>query len=319
MVLNEQLSIYRVRHPLPFRLSHVNCYAIKGSDGWSLIDTGLNTEACIKAWQQFMTEQHIGETDIKGIYLTHAHIDHFGAAGWLQQLTGAPVYISAADAEAVTNVHEEALIDGMADLFKRNGMTPELSHRASNETEKLYAMNKPFPALSIIEPGCSIQLGDYFYTVISTPGHSDGHLCFFNEQYGVLFSGDHLLAHISPNISLWKDCESNPLKDYLQSLKSNRSLPCKTVLPAHGAPFENMEQRIAELEAHHIERLEMMKESAAGGATAFEVCRQVFNLDLTDHEMRFALTETLAHLMFLVDKGELKLRQNNGINLFSNH
>lgn len=317
VVIASALKIYRVKQSLPFRLSHVNCYAIKGSNGWSLIDTGLNTEQCLNVWQQFMTDQHIGETEIKGIYLTHAHIDHIGAAGLLQQLTGAPVYISAADAETITNVHEKALLDGMADLFKRNGMPPELSHSASIETEKLLTMNKPFPALSIIEPGCSIQLGDYYYTVIGTPGHTNGHLCFFNEQYGVLFSGDHMLEHITSNISLWRDCASNPLKNYLQSLNSNRSLPCKTVLPAHGAPFMNMEQRIDELEAHHKERLELMKESASGGATAFEVSRQVFNLDLTDHESRFALSETLAHLMFLVDKGELKVSQTNGINIFS--
>ena len=182
-----------------------------------MVDTGLNTEDCVKTWQHFMSAHEIHSSDIKGIYLTHSHTDHVGAAGLLQQLTGAPVYISAADAEAMTIVCGGAL----ADLLRRNGMPPKLSQYVGEQINKLVALTKPFPHLSVLEPGTSIKLGDHVYSVIATPGHSDGHLCFFNEQYGVLFSGDHLSGHISSNISLWPGCESNPLENYLQSLNSN--------------------------------------------------------------------------------------------------
>lgn len=42
-------------------------------------------------------------------------------------------------------------------------------------------MTQPHPALSIIEPGKGVLLGDFQYTAMFTPGHPDGHMCYFNQ------------------------------------------------------------------------------------------------------------------------------------------
>lgn len=321
MLINKELAIYKVRLPLPFSLNHINCYAINGKDGWWLVDTGLNTEPSRKVWLQFMNDHDIKGSDIKEIYLTHAHPDHFGAAGWLQEISGAPVYISAADATAMTMVWQGSgreKTDEVIELLKCNGMPPELTNKVTNDIISTVTLTQPHPALSIIEPGKVVLLGDFQYTAVFTPGHSDGHMCYFNQEYGLLFSGDHLLGKISPNISLWPGGELNPLDNYLGSLNANRSLPCKSVLPGHGSAFNNIEFRISELEAHHNERLNLIKDCTTKGSTLYEICGQLFGQELKDYDLRFAMTETLAHVMYLVYRGELEIREQNGINLFIN-
>ncbi|MBE3589180.1 MAG: hypothetical protein IMW93_11715 [Thermoanaerobacteraceae bacterium] len=74
---------------------------------------------------------------------------------------------------------------------------------------------------------------------------------------------------------------------------------------------------MAQLEAHHRERLEIVRRVAFPEATAYDVCRQVFSADLSLHEMRFAMAETLAHLVFLVKRGKLEMKRRGGVFIYS--
>lgn len=321
MLIHEQLGIYQVRLPLPFRLNHVNCHAIKGAEGWWLVDAGLSREATYEGWQQFFAEQAIKPPDIKGIYVTHFHPDHYGCSGWLQQYSGAPVYIGAIDADRIRRYWKNGdyILGAMGDLFKENGMPEEVVVPVIDSVAKLIPFTFPHAELSTLEPGQTVRLGDYDYRVILTPGHTDGHVCFYNPEYGVLLAGDHLLPEISSNISLWPQpgAEINPLDNFLRAIDSIRSLNCQLVMPAHGKPFTNVEERIRQLEIHHQERLELMKNCTGNGMTAYQVCRQVFSQDLSVHELRFAMAETLAHLVYLTYRGELEVILTDGIYRYS--
>ncbi|HWJ02864.1 MAG TPA: MBL fold metallo-hydrolase, partial [Verrucomicrobiae bacterium] len=109
---------------------------------------------------------------------------------------------------------------------------------------------------------------------------------------------------------------------FLQSLKENLKLRCHNVFPAHGQPFDNVAERIEQLQAHHAERLGLMREATANaaameGATVFEVCKQVFSQELSLHEMRFAMSETYAHLMHMVYQNTMEVREKDGVLYFT--
>ncbi len=321
MLVHEQLGIYKLRLPLPFKLNHINSYVIKGNAGWWIVDTGLNTQLSRQVWQQFFAEHAITASDIRGIYLTHFHPDHFGCAGWLQAWSGAPVYISSLDAQAVQRVWQADnthSAEAIANMFIEHGMAVDLTTDVLQEMNWMLPRTKPHPVLTLLEAGNTVFLGDHRFTLIPTPGHSDGHICYFNQEYGVLLSGDHLLAKITSNISLWPYFAQNPLSNYLESLRCNRKLPCRVALPAHGVPFDNVVERIDQLLAHHKKRLSAMEHLAGDGATAYEICKQVFSQELSLHEMRFAMSETLAHLMYLVYQGKLHVKENGGLKTFCN-
>ncbi len=321
MLVHEQLGIYQARHPLPFKLNHVNCYAVKGQDGWYLVDSGLSNEAGRGSWQKFFAEHSIQSQDIRGIYLTHFHPDHYGASGWLQEQSGAPVYIGGIDAERVERYwkHGDWILQAMQEMFTANGMPLEVTLPVIEAMSRLLPFTRPHSEVQTLQPGDSVRLGDYSYKVILTPGHTDGHICYYNEEFQVLLSGDHLLPGISSNISLWPDpgADRNPLDNFLTALRSIEGLPCELVLPAHGRPFTTMAERIGQLLEHHRERLALVKESTGQGATAYQVCLQIFPQELSMHELRFAMAETLAHLMYLVYRGEMKLSQSGGVDMYS--
>lgn len=83
-------------------------------------------------------------------------------------------------------------------------------------------------------------------------------------------------------------------------------LPVKKVFPSHGEAFGNYHERIEALKRHHRERLEQMKGWTEGnGLTAVDICYQIFGKNMSIHNLRFALSETLAHLEYLRIRGEL--------------
>ena len=76
------------------------------------------------------------------------------------------------------------------------------------------------------------------------------------------------------------------------------------VLPRQGPLSHDLDGRIDELISHHAERLADMHALFDGKpATPYEVARRHFPEELTDHQLRFALAETLAHLEHLVGEG----------------
>ena len=320
-MIYEPLGIYKVKLPLPFRLNHVNCHAVKGSLGWWIIDAGLSREATIEGWMQFFEEHGIKPSDIKGIYLTHFHPDHYGCSGWLQNYSGAPVYIGEIDAERINSYWKgkNSLLDALDTLFRTNGMPEEIVKETIGSVDNIIRYTSPHAELITLEAGQVVMIGDFEYEVILTPGHTDGHICFYNVEHGVLLSGDHLLPDISSNVSLWPQtgADPNPLDNFLKAIDSIRNLNCKLALPAHGKPFTTIEERISQLEVHHKARLQEMKECTGSGATAYQVCKQVFRQDLSFHELRFAMAETLAHLVYLTYKEELKVVTKDGIDSYS--
>jgi glyoxylase-like metal-dependent hydrolase (beta-lactamase superfamily II) len=164
------------------------------------------------------------------------------------------------------------------------------------------------PELKILDEP-NVVIADERWEVIHTPGHSDGHLCFYHTTKKYLLVGDHVLDKITPNISLWPGCSLNPLEDYIQSLNKIGELDIEKAFPAHGKVLTDVKTRIKELILHHDERIKYMESITRSGKTAFEVAIATFGAKkLSPHQWRFAMAETLAHLEHSVYKGNLQKR-----------
>src|SRR5213593_1775273 len=70
-----------LRMPLPFALDHINLWVLRDGAGWTLIDTGLNSEATRILWDQIVAG-NLGSHPVRRVVVTHYHPDHFGLAGW---------------------------------------------------------------------------------------------------------------------------------------------------------------------------------------------------------------------------------------------
>jgi glyoxylase-like metal-dependent hydrolase (beta-lactamase superfamily II) len=154
-----------------------------------------------------------------------------------------------------------------------------------------------------------IAIGERTWRVIIGTGHSHEHAALHCEAEDLLISGDMVLPRISTNVSVFDmEPEANPLTWYLDSL--GRFEPCAQdtlVLPSHGRPFRGLHRRIAQLRAHHAERLAVIeaacRERPRHGAESVKI---IFGREFDAHQMMFALGESLAHLHALWYDGRLR-------------
>jgi glyoxylase-like metal-dependent hydrolase (beta-lactamase superfamily II) len=186
----------------------VGCaYLIEDLDGLTLIDTGLPSAAAQIAQQLGARLQQV-----KRILITHPHSDHIGALPRLHELTGAPVWAGGPD---------RAVIEGREPVAAFRGRrllpgTPVARDLADGEV--------------LPEVMGGLQ-------VVATPGHSAGHLCFWQPERRVLFCGDlimrlPLLGLRPPFASATLDMAAN-----WRGVRRVAALKPAVVCFGHGAPL----------------------------------------------------------------------------------
>lgn len=315
--VTEHGDVLQVKVPLPFPLRFVNSYLLPGADGWTLIDPGLRTEAAELLWESVLTERGIGFDDIERIVLTHHHPDHYGLAGWFQERAGGvPVMMSRTAWEQARLLWSEGqpMAEKLKALFRTNGLPPELEEAMRENMDSFVQAVSPQPQVTLIDEAEKVRLGKDDYEPIHTPGHASGHLCFYRAETATMFCGDHVLPQISPNVSyLPFGIDENPLASYMASLEQISRYEVRLAFPGHREPFAHLQQRAKELIVHHRERLESMRVLLTEPRTAYDVCRAAFGDKLSVHQLRFALSETMAHLIWLREAETVRSVERDGI------
>jgi glyoxylase-like metal-dependent hydrolase (beta-lactamase superfamily II) len=174
----------------------------------------------------------------------------------------------------------------------------------------------------VLYSGEIIHTGIYDLEAIWTPGHSSGHICLYEPQNQFLFSGDHILPNISPNISYHILSGDNPLGDYIYSLNKLVNLTVSQIHPGHEYSFTDLKGRIKAILEHHRERenniLQLMDHNLHN---SYELASRL-KWDLRDltwdqfppMEKRLAITETLSHIEHMRWEGKLrKIIENNHV------
>lgn len=115
------------------------------------------------------TVKELGLT-LKAIWLTHAHIDHAGAAGELAQALDLPII--------GPHPEDQFLIDGLPEQSRAYGFPPALS----------------FTPTRWLDEGDTVQIGQETLHVRHTPGHTPGHVIFHVPKQNLAFVGDVLFA-----------------------------------------------------------------------------------------------------------------------------
>lgn len=319
-VLEVAPGVLWLRMPLPFALDHVNLWLLHdrldGHGGWAIVDCGIADAATREAWQA-VSAGALGGEPVLRVIVTHFHPDHMGLAHWLTQRWTTPertcrlwtsegTWQSASAASADSDIGGEAA----AAFFRLHGLTDPESLRLVGERGRYYARLVPAipAAFTRIGDGMALDLAGREWQCIAAHGHAPEHVCLYSASQGLLVSGDIILPAISTNVSVvWRDPGANPLQSYLASIARLRELPADTlVLPSHGRPFRGLHERIAQLEAHHRERLAVVLDAcAAEPRSAAELLAVLFRRTLDLHQLTFAMGEAIAHLRALEVAGEL--------------
>lgn len=312
--LNLTDEIWKLEVPLPFSLRSVNSYLLRGADGYTVIDPGLHTADAENAWLAALALANVPFHAIERIVLTHHHPDHYGLSGWLQQQTGAPVFMSQEgirQRELFWGDHSD-MAARMHLLFQRHGLTGEALNGIVPHMRSFLPQVNPQPDALPIEAGASFRMGSRSYTPLLTPGHAQGHLCFLDEERHAVFCGDHVLPLISPNVAYAPEGDPDPLASYLDSLEASARWRVELAYPGHRDPFGHFNARAQELSRHHDLRLQQVLRLTAGPISAYECCRAMFGERLDIHQLRFAMGETLAHLVYLERREYIRSMEDGG-------
>jgi glyoxylase-like metal-dependent hydrolase (beta-lactamase superfamily II) len=132
----------------------------------------------------------------------------------------------------------------------------------------------------------------------------------------IFLAADQVLAKITPNISVWAvNPKGDPLGLYVRSLTELKTrLPADAlVLPGHQLPFYGLHTRADELVAHHEKRCALIAGACrAAPRSAAELVPVLFPRQLDPHQMSFAFSETLAHVNYMLRRGELTWAEAKG-------
>lgn len=300
-------GLWGVPVPLPGVPRYVLVYVMETPRGPYLIDSGWDTDDSYAGLERGLAELGTSVAGVRGVVVTHAHFDHYGLAGRIRAVSGAWVSLHPLDA-AVLEEWESDVGQRHLDLLVASGAPDDVTEDAARRARPDERIRIPRPDL-LLEDGERPPVPGWDLRAVWTPGHSPGHLCFWDADRELLFSGDHVLPRFAVGMHD-AGYDGDPLTAFLDSLDRLAELAPEEVLPAHENRFTDFGARLETLRAHHERKLAQTLEAArAGASTAWEVASRMTRrplVELTGFPLQSALVDATACLNALRTRGELR-------------
>jgi glyoxylase-like metal-dependent hydrolase (beta-lactamase superfamily II) len=314
-------STFRIPLPLHDGLKAVNCYGLIAEDGIVLIDPGQAGAQTRSALSDGLSALGCLVDDVNRVLVTHAHRDHATIAFTLRTEWSFQVMIGADEHDTIEALQVRKPADPIAQLALLR------TAGAENVADALPVIDPHFDSAEWQRPDFYladrevVRVGADQLLVVHTPGHTRGHVMFHDATNNRLFSGDHVLPHITPSLAFEQIPLANPLRSFLESLHVVLDLPDAELLPAHGPTGGSSHARAQQLIEHHEQRLEDCAQfvADAGESDGYSIAqrlkwtrreRTLDNLDTFNQTL--AILETAAHLELLQTRGVLTSRTTAG-------
>ncbi|HEY3737081.1 MAG TPA: MBL fold metallo-hydrolase [Jatrophihabitans sp.] len=311
-------DLWSIPVPIPNNpLRYTTVYCLATDSGVVLIDAGWQSDEVWQALSDGLALAGATIADVKGVLVTHQHYDHIGLAKRIVEASDAWVALHPADTAHI-----------MSPEFRQRELSDRLysgwlvSLGASEEEAWRLRPGGPDPELdprkNFVEPDVAVEDGErldipgWSLRAVHTPGHTAGHLCFYDEKTDLMFAGDHVLPRISPNVSATPYPDFDALGEFLASQDKIAAYDSADVLPAHEWRFRGLKARAEQLKTHHQHRLDELLEIVRRmpGSVPWEMAGHMTwsrSWDQYDGFMRLsAVGETTAHLVLLVNRGLVK-------------
>jgi glyoxylase-like metal-dependent hydrolase (beta-lactamase superfamily II) len=297
-------------------MKSVNAYLIEDTHGLTLIDCGLGNDTTWELVVRGLAEINVPVGHIDRILLTHAHPDHSGLADRLARATGATVWAHERDLAFINHryVEGERFWSDMRDWLVAYGTSPEEAATLAATAETPPAQTPELVQNARrYDHGDRLAMGEYTFSVVWTPGHTPGHVCFIDEEHATVLCGDHILPNVSPNIGLHPDTPLNPMPGYLSSLMEFAESGFRVTLPGHGEPLFDIQERARQIWGHQMDRrARVLDVLGADAFTPYEIAERIWAHskpmswnDFRGHLRRNAIATLVAHLDALRDEGRV--------------
>ncbi|MBC7795595.1 MAG: MBL fold metallo-hydrolase [Pyrinomonadaceae bacterium] len=230
------------------RILIANIYFIGTHDDWFLVDGGMTNRADDI---QRAAESRFGiGARPRAIVLTHGHFDHVGAVKTLAERWNVPVYAHELELPYLTGRSKYPPADP---TVSDSGLMGYLSFMYPRTGENLGELVQKFPDNDVLSFNNE-------WKIVSTPGHTPGHISLFRESDGVFIAGDAIVT-TKPE-SAYSSLTESPQQirrppayftpDWVSSAESVRKIAAlkpETVATGHGKPMSGtlMKEQLEEL------------------------------------------------------------------------
>jgi glyoxylase-like metal-dependent hydrolase (beta-lactamase superfamily II) len=265
------IFFYPLKTPTLPPATHTNCYII-GGDELIVIDPASPYDEEQKELDILIDSLLAEGRKVREIFVTHHHHDHVAGVDHLRERLGVPVAAHRLTADRLSNYVQ---IDRLVE---------------DNELIDLQG-----------DPGWRVR-------VLHTPGHTRGHLCFYEENSGAILTGD-LIAGVGTVVI---DPPEGNMVQYYASLNRLLELPRLTsLLPAHGPAIGSARDKIEEYIQHrNLSENKILEAVRAGAGTAPEIVEAAYT-DVSPAMYGLAERSTVAHLEKLEEEGRVNRDDGN--------
>ncbi len=303
-------GVFKIELPMPYSMNHVNVYLVEGSP-LTLIDTGPIMEGVEDALHGSLESRGYSADRLERIVVTHSHPDHMGLAARLKAASGAELVCHRLASDSMSDyqgsaIREREYLIGMAEML---GLPSELMEMNRALMDGWLDVAESAEADRMVEDGDTLESDRLQLQVIYTPGHSIDHIVLYDAESGLIFTGDHLLAGITPNPDVylpWMSEKLSGLPDYLESLARLKQLQVRLALPGHGDWVTDVSGRIEEIFLHHEERKSYIVDTLRGREmTVLELALDMISFvaaELSPTNVFLAMREILGHMVILEDE-----------------
>lgn len=332
------LGVHRVPVPIPFPQAGgpVNVVVVEEEGGGiALFDSGLGTDDAEGALRAGLASLGYRYEDVRRIFITHGHIDHYGLARKVRDASRAEVFVHPRDrAKVALPVHWFEAKDRHAAYLDRCGVdrrsVEEMLGTAALQEQLAGRLEDPIGDLA---EGQRLVFARCEATILEAPGHTPGLVCAllrrkgaptWDERYPrgasgveapVLLANDHLLEKVSPNpiFEVMPDGERfRALPTYFESLARVRALDLSWVIPGHDACFQDHRRIIDGLVAFYDRRqAKIFGFLPPEGATPMDLVRSIFP-QATPFDTFLMMGEILGNLDRLEEKGRAGMIEKGG-------
>lgn len=310
-------GVFWARLPMGGRLNHINVWLLRDYQGWTIVDTGLNSSEVQGDWQAIF-KNHLDGLPVTRVIATHLHADHTGNAGWLCRHWDCELWMSRSDfymckvmaADGPSDVPDDAI-----KFYRRAGFDEDRLDRYRSRFGQFGANITPLPAgYRRITDGQYIDIGGREWRAVIGHGHAPEHVCLYCPELKVIIGGDQLLPKITPNVGVQpSEPLANPLKDWINSCIRFREYlpPDLMVLPAHESIYTGVHERLTALIDWHEVALEKLYELCEEPKRAVDVFPALFRSKITDWTFFPATGEAIAHLHCALERRMLKVEEDD--------
>ncbi len=249
-------------------------YLIRSGDGVVLIESGPGTTRA--ALEAGLAQEGLSPRDVTHVLLTHIHLDHAGAAGWLAR-QGVEIYVHPVGAPHMLN--PEKLLASATRIY-------------GDKMETLWGEFRPVPEdkLHIAQDMEEIVIGNLRFLPINTPGHAEHHyaylfedICFTGDVGGVRIPGYQYLRipMVPPELHMER---------WHESMKRLRREKFARIAPTHFGIFDDPEWHLRAVEKALDEAVHWMEEVMPADPSVDEL-RQLFTEKTLAENERLGLSE----------------------------